>query len=339
MMIIPGKYKRHLTGDAAYQSFVPESLWKISAEKQSDGILWHKSIEIISAADSVQEKIHQLNEEWKNHGPEEQEILLDQLLMQETEASVLMSYPRQVSTPAFGFPMPDLSSITTASGKDPVRGSAIVADAYRPSVEEIPEVLRPMAKEDIENLYYAGRQGIELLEKLPLSGRLLKELHYIALYAGHYDKMYRGEFRSSPVWIGEGGMDLRSASFIPPVEEDMDNAFSDLEKFLHYEESTDPVIKAALIHYQFETIHPFIDGNGRLGRLFSLLYLKEACGVECPWILLSPALLQGIDRYYKEIRTVQLYGDYQRWTLWFLGVLKGAVTRTTESVRHGPGFS
>ena len=339
MEIIPGTYRRHLTGDAAYQSFVPESLWKISEEKQSDGILWHKNSEIVSAADSVQEKILQLNEEWRFHSPEERGILLDQLLRQETEASVLMAYPRQASTPAFGFPMPDLSSITEVSGWDPMGSFINTVDAYCPSVEEVPEVLRPMAEEDIENLYYAGRQGIELLEKLPLSGRLLKELHYIALYAGHYDKMYRGEFRRSPVWIGEDGMDLRSASFIPPVEEDMDNAFSDLEKFLHYQESADPIVKAALVHYQFETIHPFIDGNGRLGRLFSLLYLKEACEAECPWILLSPVMLQGIDRYYKEIRTVQLYGDYPRWTLWFFGVLKEAITRTIEAVRHGSGLS
>ena len=112
----------------------------------------------------------------------------------------------------------------------------------------------------------------------------------------------------------------------------MTRAFSDLETFLHYADEVDPLVKSALIHYQFETIHPFLDGNGRIGRLLVLLYLKETCRLECPWIQLSPVLLQGMDRYYKEIRTVQLYGDYQRWTLWFLRCLEDAAARASNQI-------
>ncbi len=361
-MMDSGTFKNHLSGEAAFRSFIPLSLWEVVKQKETEQILWHQSEEIIRAVAETGGLLRQFQDMWSTVVPERQEMLKKRFLRQEAVASVCMAYPLE-TPPLFGFSLAetvlrDGFSFGAADDAGQAVGSsfdftqtnqqgdgvslpfipvmqaqlagftgAAPAGSSKSPMERVPEELRKMAEEDAENLYQASKRSLKMMNSLPLSGRLLKELHYMALYAAHYDKQYRGEFRRSPVWIGQGGQDLRSAEFVPPVDEDMLQSFSDLERFLHYEETVPPLVKAALIHYQFETIHPFIDGNGRIGRLLTLLYLKETFDLECPWIPLSGSLLQGIDRYYKEIRTVQLYGDYARWTQWFLGVMDDAVKK------------
>lgn len=327
MMKDSGTYRQHLKGEAAYRSFIPLSLWE-AVEKEDDELIpWYEEEEIKKAVERTKALLRQVQKRWVSLDPEKQEILRDELLRREAEASVCMAYPRLGAPPALAFTDVGRSNDVPLQLMN-LMGVQQSASAETLSLlDSIPEELRGMADEDVENFCEAGNRSLEMMRHLPLSGRLLKDLHYIVLFARHYDKMYRGEFRRSPVWIGENGQDLRSAAFVPPVDEDMIQAFSDLETFLHYKEEVDPLVKAALIHYQFETIHPFIDGNGRIGRLLILLYLEESLDPGCPWIPFSEILLQGIDRYYKEIRTLQLYGDYSRWTLWFLGMLNDAVKR------------
>ena len=327
-IVTPGTFRNHLSGEAAYKSFLPTSLQEVAEGKLPDGSRWHQGAEITAAVQSAEEKIAWFRGWWASLGAEEQEQQEEQLLLRETEASVLMAYPHGSAAPSFDFFSSwNRSGVPVGNHAEPgvVDANSGIFQRHRPSLEDVPEEFRTMAVEDRDNLYHSYKKAADLLERLPLSGRLLKDLHYIALYGEHYDKKYRGEFRRSPVWIGSDENSLRSAALIPPVEEEMTEAFSELEKFLHYEEDVNPLVKAALIHYQFETIHPFLDGNGRLGRMLTLLYLQESCGLPCAWIPLSEVLLPGLDRYYKEIRTVQLYGDYARWTQWFLRVLEEAV--------------
>lgn len=332
MSIDPGTYRNHLTGEAAYRSFVPLPLWEVVRKKDKESVPWHGQEKITDTVARVDALLRQFREQWTSAEPEMREAAGEILLRREAEASVGMAYPRQEAVPSFLFPETGGFGGVPFSFMNLMSAQQGVTAEPESLLEGVPEELREMAVEDMENLYEAAGRSPEMLNRLPLSGRLLKDLHYIALYAAHYDKMYRGEFRRSPVWIGESGQNLRSAAFVPPVEEEMLQAFSDLETFLHYEETVDPLVKAALIHYQFETIHPFIDGNGRIGRLLTLLYLKECFDLECPWIPLSETLLRGIDRYYKEIRALQLYGDYVRWTQWFLGMLEDAVKRALEAL-------
>ena len=322
-----GKSRKHLSGEAAYVTFIPKSLQEICRLKdQEKDFAWHQSEKLTGIIRDLQMRIGKLNEIWKSLSESEKERMGDELLKSEAENSILMAYPRKAGKaqePALSWEDP----FQVLQGSDQMPSVIDRLQLKKDTIEDIPDDFREMAAEDVENLFQAGKRGILWMRELPLSGRLLKEMHRIALYGRHYDKMYRGEFRASPVWMGEAGMDLRSAEFVPPAGEDMTEAFSDMEKFLHYEEEVHPLVKAALLHYQFETIHPFIDGNGRMGRMLVLFYLKEYGGLECPWIQLSEALLQGIDRYYKEIRSVQLNGTYPRWSAWFLGVLEDACGR------------
>lgn len=113
----------------------------------------------------------------------------------------------------------------------------------------------------------------------------------------------------------------------PPVYEDMTNAFSDLERYIHYEESENVFVRAALIHYQFEMIHPFIDGNGRVGRLLNTLFLIRQDAVGKPILQLSDVLNQHSFQYYMELQRLNETGNYEQWIDFFLRILKNAILR------------
>lgn len=177
-------------------------------------------------------------------------------------------------------------------------------------------------KEDTDNLLKATLYAFRVKDELPLSGRLLKQCHYLLCQSEHYAKKYPGEFRTSPVWIGWNGSSLQNALFIPPVYEDMIKAISDLEHYIHYEEQENVFVRAALIHYQFEMIHPFIDGNGRIGRLLNLLFLAEKKVLSQPLLPLSYLLSRNAIRYYRQIQQVNETGAYEDWVHFFLTMLR-----------------
>lgn len=183
---------------------------------------------------------------------------------------------------------------------------------------------RPELEEDTEHLFQATSYALEATEELPLSGRLLKNAHYLMCNSERYRKKYPGEFRNSPVWIGKEGCSLKNALFVPPVYEDMTDAFSELERYINYEKSENVFVRAALIHYQFETIHPFIDANGRTGRLLNTLYLLENGIIQKPVLRWSEILWRCSDRYYAELQQVHETGVFDNWIRFFLDSLKRA---------------
>lgn len=177
-------------------------------------------------------------------------------------------------------------------------------------------------KADTVNLLSALRYGLDNLDRLPLSGRLLKDMHWIAMQAEHNNKAYGGEFRRTPVWIGEEDDTLQSAPFVAPAPFDMEAAFYDLENYINDDsDSAHPLIRAALIHYQFEAIHPFIDGNGRIGRLLVLLFLVNSGILHGCTVNISRSLHLRQFRYTTGLASVEISGTYERWTHFFLDVL------------------
>lgn len=140
---------------------------------------------------------------------------------------------------------------------------------------------------DVMNYVRACTYAISRLEKLPLCNRLLREIHQELLAGGRGQEENPGEFRKSQNWIGAANCTLNEARYIPPNAEDMNVALTDLERYMNEGDDYDPLIRIALIHYQFETIHPFLDGNGRVGRLMILLYLMEQGYISKPVIYIS----------------------------------------------------
>lgn len=171
---------------------------------------------------------------------------------------------------------------------------------------------------DETSLKRAIEFAAEHMEQLPISSRLLKDVHWVMMQGEHNEKKYPGEIRTSPIWLGTKEDTLTTAPFVPPVYEDMDLAITDLEKYIHYEEQTDPLIMAALIHYQFEVIHPFIDGNGRMGRLLTMLFLQERGSIQQSALRLSENLLKNSFRYFTGIASVEVSGTYEKWVKFFL---------------------
>lgn len=167
------------------------------------------------------------------------------------------------------------------------------------------------------NYSYALNHAINSISKIPISTRLLKEIHQILLDSVRGQTKQPGEFRSTQNWIG--GSSLRDALFIPPHQSEINNLMSDLEKFIHNDSLKMPsLIKVALIHYQFETIHPFLDGNGRLGRLLIILYLIEQKILNKPSLYLSEFFEKHRSQYYNALTLVRDNNDLDQWLRFFL---------------------
>ncbi len=179
-------------------------------------------------------------------------------------------------------------------------------------------------KADQTNLLKALDYGISHLQVLPLSGRIIKDMHWLAMQGEYNEKSYPGEFRTSPVWIGTEDDTLATAPFVPPSPTDMLAAFYDLEQFINAPDHLHPLIKASLIHYQFEAIHPFIDGNGRIGRLLTLLFLVDRGILHGCTVNLSRAFHLRQFQYYSGIASVEVSGCYEKWVRFFLNALSMA---------------
>ena len=171
---------------------------------------------------------------------------------------------------------------------------------------------------DVINYVKATNYAIERLKTLPLCNRLLLETHEILLSGVRGTEKNPGEFRNSQNWIGGQGSSLKTARYIPPNVEDMHHGLSELEKYMNLDESYDVLVSAALIHYQFETIHPFLDGNGRIGRLLIVLFLLEKEVLHAPALYLSYYLKENRTEYYDRMTRVRETGDYEQWVRFFL---------------------
>lgn len=184
--------------------------------------------------------------------------------------------------------------------------------------------------EEIVNYTHALNQGIQLLEKLPISIRYFKEIHKILLQAVRGEDKNPGEVRYSQNWIGPKGCTLANASFVPPSVEIMKESLYELEKYMNEESNVDALLRIGLIHYQFETIHPFLDGNGRLGRLLIPLWLYNFNYLKYPLLYLSLYFKQNRTEYYGLLMNVRFKGKYEEWLKFFL---KGIIEMTNNSIQ------
>ncbi len=158
----------------------------------------------------------------------------------------------------------------------------------------------------------------EKLNELPLGNRLIKQTHAVLMQGGRGEEKTPGEFRRSQNWIGGHGVALKDARYIPPNPREMEMAMSDLEKYINTGNDLDVLIRAGLIHYQFETIHPFLDGNGRLGRLLIVLFLLEQGEISSQALYISYYLKKNRIEYYDRLNEVRNKGNFEQWIKFFL---------------------
>ena len=190
----------------------------------------------------------------------------------------------------------------------------------REDVREIKEVI---------NYVKALNYGMERLEKLPMSLRLIKEIHRILIERTRGSHKAPGEFRESQNWIGPPGVSLSEAVFVPPPPDMVIPAMGELEKFMHTKDNIPPLVKIALIHAQFETIHPFLDGNGRIGRLLITFYLFWKEILLSPLLYLSFYLKKHRNEYYDLLMRVRTEGVWEDWVKFFL---KGVSETSEEAI-------
>ena len=167
------------------------------------------------------------------------------------------------------------------------------------------------------NYVRAMRIGLSLLDELPLSGRLLRRVHEELMAGVRGQERSPGEFRKTQNWIGPGGCTLETAAFVPPAPDDLPAAVRDFEVFLNGSDDP-PLVMAGLAHAQFETIHPFLDGNGRVGRLLITLLLVQRRLLARPLLYLSLFLKQNRSEYYDRLDAIRTHGDWEGWLKFFL---------------------
>lgn len=222
-----------------------------------------------------------------------------------------------------------------------VRKEALISSQIEGTQCTLDDVLDPEVEananldvSDVINYVKATQYALKRLERLPLCCRLIREIHEVLMENVRGQDKIPGEFRHSQSWIGPANCSLKDARYIPPNVEDMQTAMFDLEKYINENVDYDPLIRAALIHYQFETIHPFLDGNGRIGRLLILLYLMEQRLIEKPVIYISYFLKKNQIEYYDRISEVRRTGNFEQWIRFFLEAVSKAASDSLEAIRQ-----
>lgn len=270
-----GYWKTNLSGEMAYQSFVPSPLPPTPPIEISEDIL-------------------------------------EQLIKANSQLAILESVATRI---------PDVDLFVSMY----VRKEALMSSQIEGTQATLEDVLDPLIEDntnrnvaDVVNYIKATEYAIRRLHELPLCNRLLKETHAILMEGVRGQEKNPGEFRCSHNWIGGKGSTLRNAKYIPPSPDDMTEAMSDLEKYINADDRLDGLIRAALIHYQFETIHPFLDGNGRIGRLLITLFLMEKKILTTPALYISYFLKKNRVEYYDRMTEVRSKGNYEQWVKFFL---------------------
>ena len=188
---------------------------------------------------------------------------------------------------------------------------------------------------DVVNYVRAVDRGVELLKKMPLCTRLLRQVHAVLLDGVRGTEKNPGELRSSQNWIGPSGCTIATASFVPPNIEDLSNTLQDLERFINEPQvEMDPIVRAALVHYQFETAHPFLDGNGRLGRLLITLMLINDGVLHSCLFYPSFQFKKNRSEYYRQLTSVRERGTYEEWIEFFCNSLLESAKDSVGSLKN-----
>src|ERR687898_1451233 len=215
---------------------------------------------------------------------------------------------------------------------------ASLVDLYAFEVES-PLFDEPERRDDVhevQNYVRALEHGLERLEELPISVRLLREMHAVLMEGVRGAQRDPGEFRRVQNWIGPPGAEISEASYVPPPPGEIPATLGALERYVHEDTGLPPLVDIALVHYQFEAIHPFLDGNGRIGRLLITLMLIERDLLPEPLLYLSAYFERHRGAYYDHLLAVSQKGEWEEWLLFFLrGV---SVEARDASLRAGKLF-
>lgn len=349
-----GHTRRNMKGAAAFNSFVPTPLEDIAVKWTED---------LAQELAETEAALAKLAAAFAALAPEQQADLVEAAIQAEAESSWKLaegrdlgprfdgshgtSFKSSIATDialggdASGQIAHDEDALTnraadTASATSQA-GSAgeCLSRIYLPSEDsdalstDAPE-LEPIEQQEIDDLAAALRYALDPFDDLPVSRRLLENAHYPMTQSPRYEKLYPGEFRRSPNWIAGPNATLATARYVPPADEDVTDAFTALEHFIHEASDLPELVRIALTHYQFEAIHPFIDGNGRIGRILTLVMLRDASLVPASILPLSDVLRERAVAYYGSIDFVEHEGEYETWVKFFLLVLREAAERALE---------
>lgn len=198
-------------------------------------------------------------------------------------------------------------------------------------------ILSPDGPKDVDevvNYVTAMNYGLDRLRELPLSVRLIKEIHERLLHGVRGSRLTPGELRTSQNWIGTGGCTLNEATFVPPPPHEVPTALGALETFLHSESDLPQLVQIGLAHAQFETIHPFLDGNGRIGRLLITFLLCQREILLKPVLYLSYFFKQNRTEYYEHLQAIRDHGHWEQWLAFFLRGVASVSREATETARR-----
>ena len=222
-----------------------------------------------------------------------------------------------------------------------VRKEALMSSQIEGTQATLEDVLDPLVDEnanlnvaDVINYIKATEFAIERQNELPLCNRLIKEAHAVLMTDVRGQEKSPGKFRISQNWIGGQGSTIKNARYIPPSPEDMIEAMSDLEKYINSDDDLNVLIRAALMHYQFETIHPFLDGNGRVGRLLITLFLMNEKALTTPALYISYFLKKNRIEYYDRMMEVRGKGSYEQWVKFFLLAILESVQDAVDTINR-----
>ncbi len=224
-----------------------------------------------------------------------------------------------------------------------VRKEAVLSSQIEGTQSSLQDVLAAEAQlfdhvphdvDEVVNYVRAMNLGLARLPQLPISVRLIREIHAELLKGVRGGRLQPGELRTSQNWIGPAGCTLATSTFVPPPPHMVPAALGALEQFLHHDDSLPPLVRIALAHVQFETIHPFLDGNGRVGRLLITFLLTEGGILQKPVLYLSHYFKQHRQEYYDHLQAVRDRGEWEAWLRFFLRGVAEVAAQSAETARR-----
>ena len=240
----------------------------------------------------------------------------------------------KLTTVAGNFPFPRLL-IQPFIRREAVLSSRIegthasLTDLYNYESAQMSFLERDDDVREVHNYVLALDYGLERLQTLPVSQRLIRELHARLMKGVRGGQFTPGEFRKTQNWIGAAGSTIETATYVPPPVDEMKNALGAMETFIHADTELPALVRAGLVHYQFEAIHPFLDGNGRVGRLLVLLLLREWNVLSQPLLNLSAYFEHYRQEYYDHLLAVSQHGRWEEWLRFFL---RGISAQAQDSI-------